>query len=144
MSQDGTITFHFEDTPFRLRHRGDVRDWLRQVAHAFESQIGEIHYMFCSDEHMLAMNGRHLDHHYYTDILTFPSPSAHGPSGDILISIDRVRENARSLGLRSHDELHRVMAHGLLHLIGFDDTTPDLKQRMRQAEDLSLALRSFS
>ena len=144
MSTPGSIHYHFADTLFRLRHRHAVRSWLHEVASHHGHHIGELTYLFCSDEHMLEANAKHLDHHYYTDILTFPNPSGAGASADILISIDRVRENARDLGGRTTDELHRVMVHGLLHLIGFDDTTPSKRQHMREAEDEALRMRTFA
>ena len=90
--------------------------------------------MFTSDEAMIAMNQRHLDHDYYTDILTFPMLSGAGLSADIVISIDRVRENAKSLNVKPLDELHRVMAHGVLHLTGLDDDTDRAKASMRTNE----------
>ena len=143
MSPAGTIHFHFADTQFRLRHRHATRAWLTALAQHHGHAIGEMTYLFCSDGYMLDANSRHLDHHYYTDILTFPNPSALGASADILISIDRVRDNAKRLGQTPIDELHRVMAHGLLHLIGFDDTTPPQRQQMRTAEDDALRMRTF-
>ena len=143
MSKTGAIHFHFADTPFRLRQRRAIRAWLSTLALHHGHTIGELNYLFCSDGYMLNMNSRHLNHHYYTDILTFPNPSALGVSADILISIDRVRENAKHLGHSPANELHRVMAHGLLHLIGFDDTTPSKGHRMRTAEDEALRMRTF-
>ena len=143
MIGSSVITYHFHDTPFRLRQRQALRTWLNNIAAQEGKQIGELNYMFCSDEHMLEVNGQHLNHHYFTDILTFPMPSGTGVSGDILISIDRVRDNARQLGETTTAELHRVMAHGLLHLLGHDDTTPKLKTEMRQAEDRCLLMRDF-
>lgn len=144
MKQPGTITFHFHDTPFRLRQRREIRTWLHTLAQHHDQRIGELNYMFCSDAHMLIMNGQHLDHHYYTDILTFGMPSGQGLTGDILISIDRVRDNAKTHSVSPLDETHRVMAHGLLHLIGLDDSTPEHKTRMRQAEDHALSIRPFT
>lgn len=143
MSDSGRITFHFQDTPFRLRQRHAVRAWLLAIAQEHGQTLRELNYLFCSDNHMLEVNGRHLNHHYCTDILTFPMPSANGVSGDILISIDRVRDNARHHEQRPTDELHRVMAHGLLHLLGLDDTTPELQRAMRNAEDHCLSSRHF-
>ena len=144
MTGQGDITFHFHDTPFRLQQRQHVRHWLQSLAQHHGHTVGELNYMFCSDAHMLHMNGQHLDHHYYTDILTFGMPSGQGLSGDILISIDRVRDNANTHGTNKLDELHRVMAHGLLHLIGFDDTTPIHQKEMRAAEDEALRRRAFT
>jgi len=90
---------------------------------------------------MLALNQLHLDHDYYTDILTFPMPSAKGISADIVISVDRTRDNAKTLNTKPLDELHRVMAHGVLHLTGYRDDTATAKQTMRNAETLWLSMR---
>ena len=143
MSDTSSISFHFDDTAFRLRQRQSIRAWLFDISAHHGTRIAELNYMFYRDERMLAMNGQHLDHHYYTDILTFPMPSGQGLSGDILISIDRVRDNAKTHGTRALDELHRVMAHGLLPLIGLDDTTPYAQRAMRAAEDHALSTRTF-
>ena len=143
MNDTSSISFHFDDTAFRLRQRQAIRAWLFDISVHHGASIAHLNYMFCSDERMLAMNGQHLDHHYYTDILTFPMPSGQGLSGDLLISIDRVRDNAKAHGTRAQDELHRVMAHGLLHLIGLDDITPSAQQAMRAAEDHALSTRTF-
>ena len=90
---------------------------------------------------MLAMNQLHLAHDYYTDILTFPMPSAQGLSADIVISVDRTRDNAKTLNTNPLDELHRVMAHGVLHLTGLRDDTEIAKQTMRAAENQWLLMR---
>ena len=90
---------------------------------------------------MLAMNQLHLDHDYYTDILTFPMPSSQGLSADIVISVDRTRDNAKTLRIKPLDELHRVMAHGVLHLTGLRDDTATAKQTMREAETQWLSMR---
>lgn len=102
---------------------------------------GTLAFLFTNDEEMLRLNRKHLNHDYFTDILTFPNPSAKGLSADIVISIDRVRENAKTLGHRPLDELHRVIAHGVLHLIGFDDCSPQAKIEMRKTEDKWLTMR---
>jgi probable rRNA maturation factor len=140
----GAISFQFHLTPFRLRSRNGVRRWLQDCMNAEQQQIQEINFMFSTDAHVLSMNRQHLDHDYYTDILTFPSPSGLGISGDILISVDRVRQNANTLSVRPLDEMHRVMAHGLLHLIGQDDHTPDARTTMRSREDAWLQRRTFT
>jgi probable rRNA maturation factor len=92
---------------------------------------------------MLSMNRAHLDHNYYTDILTFPTSSAKGLSADIVISIDRTRENAKTLNSKPLDELHRVIAHGVLHLTGLEDDTEEAKIIMRATEEEWLAQRTF-
>ena len=130
-----TVSFHFQHPTFRLRHRTATRAWLHRCTHAESTRIGALHYQFCSDAYMLDANRQFLQHDYLTDILTFPDHSAEGIAGDILISVDRVRENARQHKETTHQELLRVMAHGALHLIGYDDKTAEHQHNMRTAEE---------
>jgi probable rRNA maturation factor len=149
------VTFHFEDVSFRLRGRRNVRTWLEDAV-ARESdlsalsasgvatrtfELGSLGFVFCSDERLLEVNRQFLDHDYYTDIITFDDCSAGVLAGEMMVSVDRVRENARTLGLRFEDEMHRVMAHGTLHLVGFKDGTEAERMEMQAAEDRWLALR---
>lgn len=132
---DGAITFHFQHPTFRLRHRKAIRAWLNLCAQTEGHTIRSLHYLFCTDDYMLEQNRQFLGHDYLTDILTFPSPSATGISGDILISIDRVRENAKTLNTSTQDETLRVMGHGVLHLIGYEDHNEAAQTTMRTKED---------
>jgi len=137
----GNITFQFLQTPFRLQHRAAIRSWLEHCLSLHGHTAGDLAFLFTNDEEMLRFNQRHLNHDYFTDILTFPTPSATGLSADIVISIDRVRDNAKSLGTKPLDELHRVIAHGVLHLTGLKDDTPEAATSMRQAEESWLSNR---
>lgn len=132
---DATITFHIQHPTFRLDQRRHTRLWLQSCAHQDGQHIQALHYLFCTDAYMLDQNRQFLDHDYHTDILTFPSPSGKGIAGDILISVDRVRDNAKTLRVPPKEELLRVMAHGVLHLLGYEDHTESEKQRMRTKED---------
>ena len=143
MNASGTITFQFLNTPFRLAQRAAVRSWIQDCARANGHEIGESNFLFSNVEEMLSLNRKHLDHDYFTDILPFPTPSARGLTADIVISIDRARDNAKQLNYRPLDELHRVMAHGVLHLTGLQDDTPQSKAEMRRAEDHWLKQRTF-
>ena len=143
MNASGTITFQFLDTPFRLTQRDAVRRWISDCLLLSGHRVGELNFLFTNDEEMLSMNRAHLDHDYYTDILTFPTSSAKGLSADIVISIDRTRDNAKTLNSKPLDELHRVMAHGVLHLTGLEDDTEEAKIIMRATEDEWLAQRTF-
>jgi len=143
VNASGTITFQFLDTPFRLTHRDAVRRWISDCLLMSGHRVGELNFLFTNDEEMLSMNRAHLDHDYYTDILTFPTSSAKGLSADIVISIDRTRDNAKTLNSKPLDELHRVMAHGVLHLTGLEDDTEEAKIIMRATEDEWLAQRTF-
>ncbi len=143
MNASGTITFQFLNTPFRLAQRDAVRRWIFDCLLLSGHRVGELNFLFTNDEEMLSMNRAHLDHNYYTDILTFPTSSAKGLSADIVISIDRTRENAKTLNSKPLDELHRVIAHGVLHLTGLEDDTEEAKIIMRATEDEWLAQRTF-
>ena len=130
-----TITFHSQHPTFRMRDSALTKKWLTECASAHNTELQGIHFLFCTDEHMLHANRQFLDHDYYTDILTFPGHCSTGISGDILISIDRVRDNAKTMRQSPKQELARVMAHGILHLMGYHDDTEENQKEMRQAEN---------
>lgn len=127
---------------FDLRHQKEIADWLTNIAQSKARSINSIEYVFCNDEYVLDLNKTHLDHDYLTDILTFPLQNS-PIEANIFISMDRVKENALTYKVEFEDELHRVMAHGLLHLLGYNDHGQDEKKQMRIEEDLCLALRDF-
>ena len=103
--------------------------------------LGDISIIFCSDNYILDVNIRYLHHDYFTDVITFDYCEGERLSGDLFISIDSVRENAIEFGTEFDEELHRVIVHGLLHLIGYDDHTPEDQNVMRAKEDYYLSLR---
>ena len=111
------------------------------VAGSEVRKIGDISIIFCSDNYILDVNMRHLQHDYFTDIITFDYCEGDKLSGDLFISVDSVRENALFYGTEFADELNRVMVHGLLHLIGYDDHTEEEQKTMREKEDYYLSLR---
>lgn len=123
----------------KIRRR-QVTAWIRTVASGYGRTIGDIAYMFVSDERILDINRRFLGHDYYTDIITFDYNEGGTINGDIAISPDTVRSNATLLGKDYYDELHRVIIHGILHLCGINDKGPGERQQMEQAEDKALAL----
>lgn len=136
------ICFFSEDITFNLRSKLLVKKWLKQVAAENGYTVGDINYIFCSDAYLLEMNKQYLGHDYYTDIITFDNrenPESKKVDGDIFISIDTVRANGEEYGEGFVRELHRVMAHGLLHLTGYDDGTEAEQKQMRQAENAALA-----
>ena len=112
--------------------------WLTEVAQIEGKSTGEITVIFCSDEHLLTMNQRYLDHDYYTDIITFDYSEEDEISGDLFISIDRVYDNADANGVVRENELKRVCVHGVLHLCGFGDKSDDEAKVMRLKEDYYL------
>lgn len=137
-----TIFFFFEDVSFSFQKRTLLRTWLQRVAKKEQHEIAALNYIFCSDEFLLSMNKEHLNHDTYTDIITFGySPKgAVEITGDIFISIDRVKENAKTYQTTFQDELRRVLSHGLLHLCGYRDKSSADKTTMREKEELALAL----
>ena len=142
---ESLIEFVTEDIEFTLINQNEITDWLNQIISQHGYQLENLTYVFCSDEYLHNMNLEYLNHDTYTDIITFDNADQSGViESDIFISIDRVKENAQQLGTSFPDELHRVMIHGVLHLLGFDDKTPELKAQMQQEEDRSLKARKFS
>jgi len=135
------IQFFVEDLSFDLKKKKKLRSWIKDIAEKFQVEIDQLNYIYCSDNYLLEVNQTYLQHDYYTDIITFDQSEGEGPiEADIFISIDRIKENAKENNHQWQTELHRVMAHGLLHLIGFDDKTDEQKQIMRKTEDDCLSL----
>lgn len=120
----------------------EVSDWVRQVAKNYGKVVGDINYIFVDDETMLDINRRFIGHDYYTDHIGFDYSQGNALSGDIYISLDTVLTNAELFGVRPHQELRRIIIHGLLHLCGLRDKTPEERQQMQQAEDLALSHQS--
>ena len=135
------ISYYKEDTDFLFKGKTLNNRWLRMVAGSEIRRIGDISIIFCSDNYILDVNMRYLQHDYFTDIITFDYCEGDKLSGDLFISVDSVRENALYYGTEFADELNRVMVHGLLHLIGYDDHTEDEQKVMREKEDYYLSLR---
>lgn len=130
------IRFFNEDSPYKLPQKQAVRKWLTRQAEAEGFRIGDLNYIFCSDEHLLQVNRDYLDHDYYTDIITFDQSEEEDLiEGDIFISVDRVSDNAGQLSISAEHEMRRVLAHGLLHLCGYGDKSPEEEQAMRAKEN---------
>ncbi|WP_114777676.1 rRNA maturation RNase YbeY [Botryobacter ruber] len=141
---DHQIEFVSEDIDFALTNPEQIAKWITRVIEQHKQELGIVTYIFCSDDYLHNINLEYLDHDTLTDIITFNNADEEGIiEGDIFISIDRVRDNAQSLGLSFEDELHRVMIHGILHLLGFKDKTKKEAEQMRKQEDSSLSLRNF-
>ena len=135
------LKFFSEEIKFKVPQSLKVSGWLKNIAVSEGYKVGELNYIFCSDDYLLEINKQYLDHDYYTDIITFDNSEEDGKlEGDIYVSIDRVKENADHIGVSFDIELRRVLVHGLLHLIGFEDSDEDLKQQMRAKEDECLLL----
>ncbi len=133
------IDFAYQ-TDFELHDRVQHIAWLNSIAEYHDVTIDSVGFVFCDDEFVLEMNQKHLDHDTYTDIITFDYGTHDLLEGEIYISIDRVRANASELGNPFEEELKRVMAHGVLHMIGFGDQNAEEKSMMRLMEDEAIAL----
>ena len=116
-------------------------EWIKAVAATYKKRVGEIAYIFCSDEKILEVNRQYLQHDYYTDIITFDYCEGNRLSGDLFISLDTVRTNAEQFGSDYETELHRVIIHGILHLCGINDKGPGEREVMEAAENKALAMR---
>ncbi|HEX5001188.1 MAG TPA: rRNA maturation RNase YbeY [Bacteroidia bacterium] len=137
------LEFFSEKIRFVLPQKRMLSKWLSSCAAMEKKEIGKLNYVFCSDPYLRKLNKKYLGHDYFTDIITFPLNAEEGKvlGGDIFISIARVKINAKSYGVPFSDELHRVMAHGLLHLCGYDDHTEADIKTMRKKEEKCMAAR---
>ena len=136
------IRYFQEDIRFDLKQKMLNNRWLKMVAGSEMRRLGAINIIFCSDRYILDVNMKYLQHDYFTDIITFDYCEKDILSGDLFISIDSVRENALFYGVPFPDELDRVMVHGLLHLIGYDDHTEEEIAQMRAKEDYYLKMKA--
>ena len=140
---EAAIHYFEEDIQFSLQQAIRVSDWIISCIQSEGKQVGELNYIFCSDEYLHKINMEYLNHDTFTDIITFDNSESEAMiEGDIFISIDRVRDNAQDLQIAFDEELARVMIHGVLHLVGFQDKTPEQRHNMRAKEDLYLSLRT--
>lgn len=137
------ISFYFQDTDFKFRDRRKTNEWLKLAAESEIRRIGNISIIFCSDNYVLDINQKYLQHDYFTDIITFDYCEGDRLSGDLFISVDSVRENSVEFGTEFKDELNRVIIHGLLHLVGYDDHTEKDIKLMRSKENYYLSLREL-
>ena len=136
------IRYFNEDIKFDFRQRLSNNRWLKFVAGSELKTLGNVNIIFCSDNYILDVNMQYLQHDYFTDIITFDYCEGKVLSGDLFISIDSVRENASFYGTEFKDELNRVIVHGLLHLIGYDDHSEEDIKVMRSKEYYYLSFRN--
>ena len=135
-----SIHFNFEEVDEFSFQRRNIKNWIKSAAVNENKKVGEIQYIFCSDVYLLKINKKFLDHDYYTDIVTFDYDEKNIISGDIYISIDRVKENAKIFEVDFNNELLRVIIHGILHLIGYNDKSDIEKNIMRNKENYYLSI----
>lgn len=131
---------------FKIKNRRRYTSWIKEVIFSYgysNKSIGDISIVFCTDEYLLNINIEFLKHNYYTDIITFDYSTEKYISGDLLISIDTIKKNSQLYNQKFEDELHRVIIHGILHLLKFDDKNAEQKIIMRQQEERALLLRNF-
>lgn len=133
------ISYQTDGVKMPAIKRRDTSTWIKAVAASHNKKIGEIAYIFCSDEKILEVNREYLQHDYYTDIITFDYCENNLLNGDIFISLDTIKTNAEQFGTNYETELHRVIIHGILHLCGIDDKAPGARQVMEEAENRALS-----
>lgn len=134
------ITYNSDGVRMPKIRRRDTSAWIKAVAATYGRKVGDVGYMFVSDEKILEVNREYLGHDYYTDVITFDYDENDIVSGDVVISLDTVRSNAELFGKDYDDELHRVIIHGILHLCGINDKGPGEREIMEAAENKALAM----
>jgi probable rRNA maturation factor len=140
----GSVLFFSEEIPFKLKKSRKINHWIKSAIEKEKQILKSITYVFCSDQRLLARNIQYLNHNTLTDIITFDLSEEKGfIEGEIYISIDRVQENSLKFSKTFEDELHRVLIHGVLHLVGYRDKKADEKSEMRKKEDYYLKKRGF-
>ena len=133
------IHFSTDQVEMPALNQTKIQRWIRAVAADYGFSVGDIHYIFCSDEKELEVNRTFLQHDYYTDVITFDYSTEDVINGDIFISLDTVRSNAEEVGAEFKEELMQIIIHGVLHLTGQADKTPETKAEMTRKENLALA-----
>ena len=138
------INFFYEDTGFELIHKEIITSWIEHTIQSENHKLSEINYVFCSDEYLHQINVDYLQHDYYTDIITFDNSEEKGiVESDIFVSVERVQDNAQDQGIPFEDELRRVIIHGVLHLLGYNDKSDTEQATMREKENAYLSLPQF-
>lgn len=132
------ITFQADKINFPKIRKGDIKNWIKRVAASYGKTIGEVNYLFCTDDKILEVNIQYLSHDFYTDIITFDYSEGDKISGDIIISLETVRTNSQKYSTDFTEELHRVIIHGILHMCGIDDKSETASLNMRKAENQAL------
>lgn len=144
-NSNSKVFFFFESKNISLKNRKALKQFIESIFKRERKKLESINFIFCSDEYLLEINKQYLNHDFYTDIISFDlSVSPNSIIGDIYISTERVRENAKALKTSIKDELNRVIFHGALHLCGFKDKTTTEIKRMREKEEEYLTLYSKS
>ena len=132
------IIFHLDSGAGRLNQRKRIKQWIKEVIEEEKRNTGQINIILSTDAYLLKLNKKHLSKNYYTDIITFDYSELELLNGDLFISVERVRENAVKYGATEEEEMLRVIIHGILHLLGYDDSNDEEKKAMIKKEDLCL------
>ena len=134
------VYFHTEDISFVFKNKRKVSSWLNSVVTSFDKKVGTLNYIFCSDQYLYSINKTYLNHDNFTDIITFNYCDGNKISGDLFISIDRVKEYSTLNNIEFNIEIHRVIVHGVLHLCGYNDKTNAEKRIIKEKENHFLSL----
>lgn len=135
------IEFFSEDIDYSIKDSEKISQWIHQIIHKEDKQLEHIDIIFCSNDYLLKINKDYLNHNYYTDVISFPYHNSHDPvQGDIFISIPQVKHNSHQFFTTFEEELNRVIAHGVLHLIGYSDYSNYEKEIMEEKEDYYLSI----
>ena len=130
------VHFYFLERKPTLKERNKLKFFIEKLFLLEKKKLGNLSYIFCSDEHLLGINKDFLKHDFYTDVITFDlNPSKNEIEGEVYLSVDRIKDNAKQLGVSIKEELHRVIFHGALHLCGYKDKKIAEEQQMRSAEN---------
>ncbi len=138
------MIYYNNETSFELENPKEITNWITSVITNENCNLEEVSYIFCDDDYLLKLNIKHLNHDTLTDIISFDYSVGSVISGDIFISIERVKENASKFKVSFFEELHRVIVHGILHYCGYKDKSIEDKKEMRSKEDYYLSLRNFN
>lgn len=133
------IDFHFK-SDYVIKSTTKFSDWISRIIESEGYSKGQIDYIFCTDDYLLNLNQEYLNHDTYTDIITFDYTEGKKVSGDVFISTERVKDNAKDYAVNFEEELLRVMSHGLLHLMGYGDKTGEERELMREKEEEKIKL----
>jgi probable rRNA maturation factor len=134
------ISFNNQSVFFKLKEKNKIKAWIKSVAEKEKHKVGTVNYIFCTDDELLEINIKHLNHKTLTDIITFDYTEGKTINSDIFISIERVLDNAKKFKVSFEEELHRVMIHGILHLCGYKDKSKPDAELMRKKENAALKL----
>lgn len=134
------VYYYAEEVKLPAIKKRETTSWIKKVAEKYGKKVGDISYIFCSDERILEINKEYLQHDYYTDIITFDYTEGNIISGDLFISLETVKTNSEQFGTEYEEELHRTIIHGILHLCGINDKGPGEREIMEENENAAIAL----